>query len=43
MLVGPQLRNHLDKNFTLGNYFFGLVKPTKNADLDKYKYRRKFN
>ena len=35
--LGPQLRN-LNTDFTLGNYLFGSVKLTKNADLDKYKY-----
>ena len=34
--LGPQLRN-LNTYFTLGNYLFGSVKLTKNADLDKYK------
>ena len=32
-----QLRN-LNKDFTLDNCLFGSVKPTKIADLDKYKY-----
>ena len=32
-----QLRN-LTTDFTLGNYLFGTVKLTKNADLDKYKH-----
>ena len=32
--LGPQLRN-LNTDFTLGNYLFGSVKLTKNADLDK--------
>ena len=32
-----QLRN-LNKDFTLDNSLFGSVKPTKIADLDKYKY-----
>ena len=36
--LGPQLRN-LNTYFTLGNYLFGSVKLTKNADLDKYKWR----
>ena len=35
--LGSQLRN-LNTDFTLGNCFFGSVKLTKNADLDKYKY-----
>ena len=35
--LGPQLRN-LNTYFTLGNYLFGSVKLTKNADPDKYKY-----
>ena len=35
--LGPQFRN-LRTDFTLGNCLFGSVKPTKNADLDKYKY-----
>ena len=35
--LNPQLRN-LNTDFTLGNYLFGSVKLTKNADLDKYKY-----
>ena len=35
-MLNPQLRN-LNTNFTLGNCLFGYVKPTKNADLDKYK------
>ena len=34
----PQLRN-LNTDFTLSNCLFGSVKLTKNADLDKYKYR----
>ena len=34
--LSPQLRN-LNTYFTLGNYLFGSVKLTKNADLDKYK------
>ena len=28
----------LDTDFTLGNCLFGVVKLTKNADPDKYKY-----
>ena len=28
----------LGTNFTLGNCLFGFVKPTKNANPDKYKY-----
>ena len=28
----------LSTNFTLGNYLFGVVKVTKNADPDKCKY-----
>ena len=28
----------LNTNFTLGNYLFGVVKVTKNADPDKCKY-----
>ena len=35
--LGPQLRN-LNTDFTLGNYLFGSVKQTENADLDKYNY-----
>ena len=35
--LAPQLGN-LNTDFTLGNCFFGSVKLTKNADLDKYKY-----
>ena len=35
--LGLQLRN-LNTDFTLGNCLFGSVKPTKNADLDKYKH-----
>ena len=35
--LGMQLRN-LTTDFTLGNYLFGTVKLTKNADLDKYKH-----
>ena len=27
-----------DADFTLENYFFGALKLTKNADVDKYKY-----
>ena len=34
--LGAQLRN-LNTNFLLGNYLFGSVKLTKNADHDKYK------
>ena len=33
----PQLRN-LNIDFTLNNCFFGPVKLTKNANIDKYKY-----
>ena len=33
----PQLRN-LNTDLTLGNCFFGSVKLTKNAVLDKYNY-----
>ena len=36
--LGPQLRN-LNTDLTLGNCLFGSVNLTKNADLDKYKYR----
>ena len=36
--LGLQLRN-LSTGFILGNWLFGSVKLTKNADLDKYKYR----
>ena len=32
----PQLKNS-NTDFTLSNYLFGSVKPTKNADLDKKK------
>ena len=35
--LGPQLRN-VNTDFILGYCFFGSVKLTKNADLDKYKY-----
>ena len=35
--LGLQLRN-LNTDFTLGNCLFGSAKPTKNADLDKYKH-----
>ena len=35
--LGPQLGN-LNTDFSLGNCLFGSIKPTKNADLDKYKY-----
>ena len=35
--VGPQLRN-FNTNFTLSNWLFGSVKPTKNAGLEKCKY-----
>ena len=35
--LGPQLRN-VSTSLTLGNYLFGSVKLTKNADLVKYKY-----
>ena len=35
--LGPQLRN-LSTDFSLGNYLFGSVKLTKNANLDKHKY-----
>ena len=35
--LGPQLRN-LNTDFSLGNCLFGVVRLTKNADLDKYKY-----
>ena len=28
---------HLNTDITLGNFFFGSVKLTKNVDLDKYK------
>ena len=35
--LNPQLRN-LNTDSTLGNWLFGSVKLTKNADLDKYKY-----
>ena len=35
--LGPPLRN-LNTYFILGNYLFGSVKLTKNADLDKYNY-----
>ena len=34
--LGQQLRN-LNTDFTLGNFLFGSVKLTKNADLDKFK------
>ena len=30
--------DNLSTDFTLGNYLFGPVKLTKNADPDKYKY-----
>ena len=33
----PQLKNS-NTEFTLSNYLFGSVKPTKNADLGKSKY-----
>ena len=36
--LGSQLRI-LNIDFTLSNCLFGSVKLTKNADLDKYKYR----
>ena len=36
--LGPKLRN-LKTDFTLVNCCFGSVKLTKNADLDKHKYR----
>ena len=35
--LGPQIIN-LNTDFTLGNCWFGFVKLTRNADLDKYKY-----
>ena len=35
--LGPQL-NYLSGGFTLGSCLFGFVKPTKNADIDKYKH-----
>ena len=35
--LGPQLKN-LNTDFALSNCLFESVKPTKNADLDKYKY-----
>ena len=35
--LDPQLRNS-NTDFTLSNCLFASVKPTKNADLDKYKY-----
>ena len=35
--LGPQLRN-LSTDLTLGNYLFGSVKLTKNANLEKHKY-----
>ena len=35
--LGLQLRN-LNTDFTLGNWLFGSVKLTRNADLDKNKY-----
>ena len=28
----------IETDFTLGNYLFGCVKLSKNADPDKYKY-----
>ena len=36
-VINLQLKN-LNTDFTLGNYLFGSVKLTRNADLDKYKY-----
>ena len=36
--LNSQLRN-LNTDFTLNNCLLGSVKLTKNADLDKYKYR----
>ena len=37
-IVNPWLRN-LNTHFTLSNCLFGSPKLTKNADLDKYKYK----
>ena len=34
-ILNPWLRN-LNTDFTLNNCFFGSVKPTTNADPDKY-------
>ena len=36
-ILNPWIRN-LNTDFTLNNFFFGSVKLTTNADLDKYKY-----
>ena len=36
-IINPKLRNS-NTDFTLDNFLFGLVKLTKNADLDIYKY-----
>ena len=36
--LNPCLRDS-NTGFTLGNCLFGSVKLTKNADLDKHKYR----
>ena len=33
-----QWARDLNTDFTIGNYLFGSVKLTKNADLDKYVY-----
>ena len=33
--LGPQLRD-FNRDFTLGNFLFGSVKLTENADSDKY-------
>ena len=38
-VLGRQLRN-INRDFTLDNCWFGSVKLTKRADLDKYKYTR---
>ena len=35
----PPCLINLNPDFTLNNCLFGSVKLTKNADLDKYKYR----
>ena len=37
-MINPDLRN-LNTGFTLGNCLFGSVKLTKNANLDKNRYR----
>ena len=37
MQAKSQFRN-INTDFTLNNCFFGSVKLTKNANLDKYKY-----